>query len=130
MVALSQCTSSRGQSSLELILLVAFIFILLTAVGAYYFEIKDSTSAIVMAKAGLLEVAGDEPKHYVVERVDFAESADRSKIALALLVSPAKPAGFTVAKCASLANAVLGSTNYSEVKISVNGTQICNIIAS
>lgn len=65
----------RGQVGIEVVVLVAAIFIIIAMIFGNYFSINDSTIAMVVLKSNTLGRISDLNESYVLISIDFVETA-------------------------------------------------------
>ncbi len=71
--------SGRGQVSIELIIITAALFLIVSLVFGYYFSISDSTIALITIKAETIKELNTQDMAYVIKEIEFCETDSIAK---------------------------------------------------
>jgi hypothetical protein len=78
----------KGQASIEALLLLAIVFIGLLFIFSMFFQISDSSTALQLTKADLLEKLGSRDSFYALEKMSYVELNEGTEIIISLQITP------------------------------------------
>lgn len=79
--------TSKGQTSFEMLLVVALVISIGIFILGNYFELDDSTMALAILKTRTVEKLAEEDSLYVIKKIDYVEQAS-NKIDLNISTFP------------------------------------------
>ena len=107
--------NSKAQASFELLLLVAFVFVLSIAIGAYFFQESDASKIESSAKSIALRALSKESEFYFINYVSFDRVANSCIVCLS-------PSGISDSSAGAIAEAIKAETKISGLAVSVEST--------
>jgi len=77
-----------AQSSFEVLTVVTLVFVGVAAIFSLYFQIRDNTLAIELAKMAVIEKLQSLEKAYFIKGIDFFESSEGKEITIRVAITP------------------------------------------
>ncbi len=78
--------SAKAQSSFEALLLLSLIFVGILFIFSVFFQVKNSTTAMELAKIAAVEKISALPGFHYIERIDFVESPTQTGMEITLTI--------------------------------------------
>ncbi|MFH1544753.1 MAG: hypothetical protein ABIE23_01500 [archaeon] len=108
--------TSKGQTSFEMLLVVALIISIAILILGNYFELDDSTIALAVLKTRTVEKLAEEDSLYVIKKIDYVEQAS-NKIDLNISTFPPDLDSYPDAE--EIASEIASKTSYDKDKITI-----------
>ena len=111
--------NSKAQASFELLLLVAFVFVMSLVIGSYFFQESDASKISASAKSIALRELSKEGSFYFINYVRFETSSSSWIVCLS-------PTGLSDSSASAIEDAIKSETKMPTLDISVKSTDKTN----